>query len=311
MLEKNHERQIKLGKRIRHRERRRKLRTLLREIRHGQVLLSLEHDTLASTSFVDTISDLGLGDEDGENEGTDTGIQPVPTLSTSILRAPFPVEDEAFELPIICDLLKADTEVDAFVAAFEESRTEIVKVIQKWRSDAESELVEILRGDLSDSSHSTSEDEVGDDESSLSADSPMDDPTLVDKSPGDSEPSTLISPDTRTLLRADSVFCIQSTQGTSPVPIFYPDLFLILQDKALDDEYPDSYFVGQPPGFPWTTNNVANYPEAEVVARALLQEIERPDATAFELEVLGKRFMCGRCRERCPRGWRDMVGLSG
>lgn len=307
MLQSNRERQANLGRTLRLRARKQKLRSLLHEIKIGQVLLELEHEALPVTSYV--------GVHSGPDAG-DPGAHPPPNLSTSTLLAPLPCNGEAFGLPVICDILQADTEADELVLAFERHRTEIKEVIQAWRSDAEAELVNILLDDSSRSSRSDMEGgtavdgEVNDQESFSSADSVMDDGASASNSLGDQPPLTLVSPNTRTLLRADSVFCFRGSQSSSPVPLFYPELFQTLQEKATDEYYVNNnHDHGPPPAFSWKASDVERYPEADAIPETLLQEIERPDATAFELEVLGKRFMCGRCREKCPRGWADMVSF--
>jgi hypothetical protein len=81
------------------------------------------------------------------------------------------------------------------------------------------------------------------------------------------------------------------TTRHTPKVLYYPDLLGSRGRGAYDA---------------WDSIQFERYPEAEEVAKALLECLGRPDAAYVELKLLGKKFICGRCDDREPKSW-DML----
>lgn len=123
---------------------------------------------------------------------------------------------------------------------------------------------------------------------------PQPDTLPVDLSPAHAALSAF-SPDTRFLLRADSLF-----NGTH-IAHTYPKHHYFIQM--------DWHYAG-PWGVP--TNGTVGYnAKASRLARRMLRELGRPDALDIEMCAVGERFLCGRCDEYVqPVEWSEMVRLT-
>ncbi|CAE7089016.1 unnamed protein product [Rhizoctonia solani] len=310
-LEKNRESHQERSRMIRKGKRLRRIRRLLLGVRNATNLLEMDdevilefedpdrssagntttNDTITSTPSANEHEPVGTVDLDGESGNSN---DPTTIVFSKSVQAPFPPMIDLLKWPIIVNLLEADTDLDTIQDAFEASKGEIEAQIRSWRSTVEKELVDTLKAGTTGEDQGTHLDtEI---------------PPL--QLPPKSRLMDHITPDTRLLLRADSVFCA-SDDTVAPLPLHFPELFHILQDR------PNDYFeVGfeecitytiPKHGYTWDPSEVVSYPEGATAAKALLKELGRADAAHFELQELGARFTCGSCADKRLRTWDEMV----
>ncbi|KAL5638108.1 hypothetical protein ACGC1H_002383 [Rhizoctonia solani] len=323
-LEKNRRSQTERSKIIRRGKRLRRMRRLLLAIRNSNTQFGVdevdqqdlfneeEEPGDPSTNVSDTAVDSPSASEEGdgitESEGNnDSNIgnpnSPTPMVSPIRIKMPFPPMVDLLKWPIISELFETDTDVDTMQAKFEELRDEIEDQIRSWGSTVEEELADILKaGRAADSSSGGSEYR----EQSMELDSDI--PLLQLQTA--SALTDRLTPTTRLLLRADSVFRV-SEDIVAPLPLYFPDIFPVLQDR------PDGYCTiafrklegYDPPkhGYTWDPSEVLYYPEGCTAANALLRQLGLVDAAQFELQAMGTRFMCGSCGDNWLRTWNEMV----
>lgn len=102
-----------------------------------------------------------------------------------------------------------------------------------------------------------------------------------------------MAPDVRLLLRADSIFKAPKDSSL----LFFPQVAADLSFRRAEVVIKDS----------WSVNKVKRYSHAREVARALLECLGMPNATYLSVLNFGKRFICGRCYDRHPKNWKEMV----
>jgi hypothetical protein len=56
-------------------------------------------------------------------------------------------------------------------------------------------------------------------------------------------------------------------------------------------------------------NRVYRHKEAEKITKALLKSLKMSDVAYIELKTLGARFVCGRCCDKEPMIWDEMVSV--
>ncbi|CUA71755.1 UDP-glucose flavonoid 3-O-glucosyltransferase 7 [Rhizoctonia solani] len=313
-LEKNRTSQNERSKIIHKGKRLRRMRRLLLAIRNSNNLFEGDEDDLSGeenasgdASGATTADDLIASEDepgsivDGESDH-ESDIEP-PNHSTPIvtpirLQMTFPPMVDPLEWPIISDLLKLDVDADTMQARFEELKDEIEDQIRSWGSTVEDGLAAILKTGRAD-------DGARDPEDGLDSDLLQ----LEMKDPSKSALMDRLTPTTRLLLRADSVFRV-SEDTIAPLPLYFPEMFTILQDRS--DGYCPIAFRNlgfDPPwhGHTWDPNEVVYYPEGSIAAKALLRQLGRVDAAQFELQALGGRFTCGCCGDNWVRSWNEMV----
>ncbi|KAG9079793.1 hypothetical protein FRC06_007455, partial [Ceratobasidium sp. 370] len=311
-LEKNRTFQTERFKKDRQRQRERRMRALLVAIKKQNVLLKVDRKTIRGeanvnpgdnplASFLDSDGEMPSEVEDAMgNTVVIAGHRESPKVT---IERPFPPLVDALALPVVCELLKDDMDAGTLEDRFEESREEVEGVLRAWGQTLEQDLVNILKSNV-DHNHSDDGNETTDSSSEMPSlelqfDLPLAYTGFLNN----------LSYEARLLLRADSVFRLTDDKP-SPPPLFYPELFSILQDRTAGYfgrrfEY---YFQDRPKlGRPWKTTDVTYYPEGVTAAKALLEQIGRPNATQFELQALGPRFVCGRCSDKWVRTWNEIV----
>ncbi|CAE7113200.1 unnamed protein product [Rhizoctonia solani] len=323
-LEKNRESHQERSRIIRKGKRLRRIRRLLLGIRNATNLLEVDgegleerkggssKDSTGVTTANDTVvntpsaSEHDSDDTKADFDGDADNLNGSTTISPSVtIRAPFPPMVDLLKWPIIVKLLEADTDADTMQGKFEALKNEIQEQIQSWRSTVEKELVCMLEAGTTGST-APNNPEVGDQEVSL--DTPL--LELQIELPARSHSINHITSATQLLLRADSVFRA-SEDTVAPLPLYFPELFHILQDR------PDNYFsldfqklidYERPQhGHTWDPSEVVYYPEGAMAAKALLRELGLVDAPQYELQTLGARFTCGSCADSRLRTWNEMV----
>ncbi|CAE7217543.1 unnamed protein product [Rhizoctonia solani] len=293
---------VRKGKRLR------RMRRLLLAIRNESNLFEVEDESASEGSESGSVStdDTTVNSHIKEEYNHDSGFDN-PDPSTSIVPSlgvmlPFPPMVDLLKWPIISELLEADVGADTMQALFEESKDEIKDQIRSWGRGAERELVDILKAGRRAGSGSKDRD----DNTSLAYEEP-----LIQLELGVPPGNTLLdhlSPSTRLLLRADSVFRV-SDDIIAPLPLYFPEVFPILQDR------PDGYctftfrkgYSGPKRGYTWDSSEVIYYPEGCIAAKALLKQLGRENAAQYELQALGARFTCGSCGDNWLRTWNEMV----
>ncbi|KAG8727830.1 hypothetical protein FRC11_012381, partial [Ceratobasidium sp. 423] len=229
-------------------------------------------------------------------------------FSDLVVNMPFPPMVDVLKRPIISDLLEADTDADTMEAKFEESRAEIEASIRSWGSKVQGELVDTLKSGATNSGNPSDSNEGEDHEMRLFAEEPL--LELRVQLPPERNNIESLSPDIRLLLRADSVFRVPS-DNPGPMPLYFPELFLVMHDRTYGYFGSDSTIfdsINQPKyGNSWKPEEVVYYPEGVAAAKALLNQLGRPNAAQFELQALGPRFTCGSCGDKWVRTWNEMV----
>ncbi|CAE6489567.1 unnamed protein product [Rhizoctonia solani] len=251
--------------------------------------------TINQNTLNDTLSpseDESSSTTEDESDRNPEQLAPLaPLTSCARVRTPFPPMVDLLKWPIISDLLKTNTDADTMQERFEELRDEIQGQIRSWGSGVKEELVEILEAGSTDTDPSSGMPQL-----ELQTEKALDG----------------LTPTTRLLLRADSVFCVSEDDSlVAPMPLYFPEPFTVLQ--AQPDGYCTTTFKKldghkRPRhGYPWDTSEVQYYPEGSTTARALLKQLGRVDAAQFELQALGARFTCGSCGDKWPRSWNEMI----
>ncbi|KAG9122879.1 hypothetical protein FRC07_000560 [Ceratobasidium sp. 392] len=305
-LEKNREFQTERFKSDRRRQRERRMRALLVAMKKQGVLLKVNRAVIRGGTTPSTSNDLEPyydSDDNLPSEAEDSDGHMVlfaghrEPLKVVISR-PFPPMADALALPIVQELLEDDGDANALEDRFEESREEVEQVLWTWGETVEHELVDILKLSVAhdeDGDHKDTEDKEENQES--------DDPDRLKESKSNAPPVDLgfelpieysgfldsLTPEARILLRADSVFRVADDEQ-APLPLYYPELFAILQDRTSGWFGNDFDYCRQNRpklGYEWDTSQVKGYSDGVKAAKVLLQELGRPDAThAAEAKLL-------------------------
>ncbi|QRV94557.1 hypothetical protein RhiJN_22575 [Ceratobasidium sp. AG-Ba] len=151
-----------------------------------------------------------------------------------------------------------------------------LRCIEKWREDGEQQLVEWWLG----AGHHSKADEHR-------VANPM--VTIY----GSTEATSLLSPQARFLLRADTIFKEQDPQHASRRYrcLHYPHF---TREEELVFTYIDKWGVSTP---------LCRYFEAEKITNLFLERFGIPDAAYIELKLMGKRFVCQRCEYPQAMSW--------
>ncbi|KAG8729072.1 hypothetical protein FRC11_009548 [Ceratobasidium sp. 423] len=196
--------------------------------------------------------------------------------------------------PVIRSMLEAETTADELEQAFIARRSEIDAMVVEWRDKFHARLLSFLpeiEGEILR-------------------------PTLV---ADNSDPFKNLSDDMKRLLRADSLFSVYDWNegphiiNSSRNRVYtYKDLFQISSGGAYKPD--DLIMQIQLP-----MDRIGKYTQAQEVARELLKDIGRPDASYLELECdlegcdfgestgVEGEWICGRCIDKEPKTWQEIV----
>ncbi|KAG8693003.1 hypothetical protein FRC08_009382 [Ceratobasidium sp. 394] len=131
---------------------------------------------------------------------------------------------------------------------------------------------------------------------------------------GGTELTENISRDLRILLRADTVFKLDHSQSDTyeswhrpdreNSPYYYPHLVTMLYKGFYESAYstPES-LIGRDIDLAGFQRNS----EVEKIVKLLLKDLEMMDATRVELRVMQSRFVCGRCIDKEPKTWDEII----
>ncbi|CAE6343318.1 unnamed protein product, partial [Rhizoctonia solani] len=208
----------------------------------------------------------------------------LPPISTSY-EPPFPDLVSTLDWPILNELYETDATVAEMEDKFEKHREEIEALIADWASTAQAHCIGLLR---------TGPQVRGD----------ILRPTAIVYDDG-SDPLINFSDDLKRLLRADSFFYKTRSFGY-PVkePLTYGGVFS-------SDSSRESSFVQQLSGVPSQSSlnmdQICLHREAQEVARVILADMGRPDASYLEMTAVGANFVCGRCHDADHMTWEQLI----
>ncbi|CAE7187521.1 unnamed protein product [Rhizoctonia solani] len=196
---------------------------------------------------------------------------PISPNSNTILPS-FP---HSADIPLICAdvqvIMEAESPSEAFEFEIQTKESEIEHAAQAWRDVLELTLLDLLPTDTRPADTGTSEYK------------------LVLGTGQGARPLDLLSVGCRKLLRADSIFCVQSP-------------FLTFSDLL---HYPEN-FQGQ---FKMSDRvKLRCNGTALRIARALLCAIGLPDASHFAMDMIPRLYRCGRCDDKpIFYLWKDLL----
>ncbi|KAG9094954.1 hypothetical protein FS749_011423 [Ceratobasidium sp. UAMH 11750] len=199
--------------------------------------------------------------------------------SCALLQNPYPEFDVLILWGPFRDMSSKDLDDPEFDQLFAERQVQIEGAIKEWRDNLEQQLVDKFQ---------TQPKEPG-----------TEFPLTVK---GRSDLTTHLSSNACFLLRADTVFRHWYREPTGGFDVyFYPGLNA--PESARDSGlmhinlygYLDQKYRFRNLGL--DPHDYTRHTEAQAIAKSILNELEMPDATHFELIAMGKRFACGRCQE--------------
>ncbi|QRV93653.1 hypothetical protein RhiJN_21671 [Ceratobasidium sp. AG-Ba] len=303
-LRANHQAQMKKFKDERRRRQERRMRALLIEVKRQNIWLKVDKKIIRGDTGDTNGAQSSALDSDGEVRSDDENSPGSIIMSSRrerqkvIIERPFPPMVDALALPGVARLLVDDPGALSLEEGFEDSRAEVEEALRDWSLKVEQDLVRIMHSSAeSDDEPIESDSEIA--RLDLQFDLPSEYASFLEN----------LSPNTRILLRADSVFRLANNKP-SPLPLFYPEMFSVIQDRSRGYYGKGfEYYQQTHPrlGHPWDISDVESYPDGVTAAKLLLEQIGRPDATQFELQALGPRFVCGLCSDKWVRTWNEIV----
>ncbi|QRW13327.1 hypothetical protein RhiLY_12326 [Ceratobasidium sp. AG-Ba] len=222
--------------------------------------------------FASILQELGVGVPPAPNLGL-LAARPLSGLdrrflmglkSSLALENPFPKTQTALRWDCLNDLSEVDMSIQEVEAKLEERREQIQANVFEWRQEVESRLVKQLRFENG---------EAGDE--------------VVLLVNGSTNSSASLSPNTRLLLRADTIFIS---------PFSGHDCLHESADFPYSEDEEETRL-----------DNFARDLETEWLVKLLLRDLEMPDVAYIELQEMGRRFTCGRCSYKVAKSWDEMV----
>ncbi|KAG8760143.1 hypothetical protein FRC11_000823 [Ceratobasidium sp. 423] len=182
-----------------------------------------------------------------------------PACMTRFLNTyPFPDTYTALEWPFFKDITKQEISLKEVKVLFDAHREEMEKEIETWRRRIECRLTQKILLD-----------------ESLP---PLSDLVEVN---GDTHSTMSLPPLTQLLLRADTIFATSKDASFDDQILHYP-LFIPTKDKFWSYGWPQTICVDQ----------YVFHAKACEVARALLKDLDKPNASGLEMDSAGKVFKC-------------------
>jgi hypothetical protein len=197
----------------------------------------------------------------------------------------FPDIADALEWPVVKNLHETDVPVAEMETQLEEHRAEIGTELNDWISRVESRVAKLLR--------------IAREADDLTPEAP--DLTLPVEEGSTANLLQDVSADLKLLLRADSLF--ESTRSASLPPLAY--------DAMIASGYGHTYdpLRGMRASkTPLDFTKFKCHTGAQTAARALLEDLGKPDATYLEMRSPGQRYACGRCHDGAAKTWEEIVG---
>ncbi|KAF8602457.1 hypothetical protein BDV93DRAFT_194019 [Ceratobasidium sp. AG-I] len=259
LLEAKHCENSERAKEERKRERRKRVYTLLQQLK-PQI-----------NPFARLLKELGFDPCQAPDASEDWLAIP-----KELVNYPFPNYATVLEAPCLDDVNNLELSVEEVEALFYERQDRIEEAITEWRRQGEQQLVDFWQSENenppSDIANNTTE---------------------------------IQTSHTNFLLRADTIFSwytpgeVTGHRWTHHYPGFVRE-----GGDHLDT---NGHHPHQCPSkMAW--RRYYRHVEAEKIAKAILGRHEMPDATYYELKVLGSTFVCARCEDKKPKTWDDMIG---
>ncbi|CAE6491888.1 unnamed protein product [Rhizoctonia solani] len=206
------------------------------------------------------------------------GAAPEPVITPACVTRflntyPFPDTYTALEWPFFKDIPKQEMSLEEVKVLFDAHREEVEKETEAWRTRIECRLTQKILLD-----------------ESLP---PLSDIVEVN---GSTHSTMSLPPLTQLLLRADTIFATSKDTSFDDQILHYP-LFIPTKDKFWSYGWPQTICV----------NQYAFHTKACEVARALLQDLDKPDASGLEMNSVGKVFRCKRCTFLRPFNWDGII----
>ncbi|CAE6468254.1 unnamed protein product [Rhizoctonia solani] len=208
------------------------------------------------------------------------------------LSAPFPGETVLASWNILTDLYLDEHSRERIEELFDEREDTIGQKLSEWRSKIEAQLVAQYTSSFNQTNSQLNH-------------------TLTIK--GSPNAAKGLSKNAQFLLRADTVFMeagvptcyneVDQEHGPICQSIHFPDIHFI-------QNYARLYQYRADPDPDKETRSLEAYIRhagKEVIAKALLRDLNMPDVAYIELKYMGEVFICGRCYGSKATGWREIV----
>ncbi|KAG8744071.1 hypothetical protein FRC10_010856 [Ceratobasidium sp. 414] len=197
----------------------------------------------------------------------------------------------ALQWDCLADLSEREIATEDVEAELKARREQIEQRVLEWRVGVERQLVDKFESGVEVSNE---------------------DVVLTVK--GSTELAENLSRDLRILLRADTVFKLDLSQSDTyeswhrpkreNSPYYYPNLVTMLyQDFYESIDSTADPLVGRDIDLTGFQRNT----EAEKIVKLLLKDLGMSDVTRIELQVMQSRFVCGRCIDKAPKTWDEIV----
>lgn len=197
----------------------------------------------------------------------------------------FPEAHVAMKWPIFEQILDMDIPAKDMKGVMVKNTDEFVRTFFDWKAGVENQLVECLR---EDSLFPVASDPLDGKRASMHRVV-----ALLIGAVETSPPTTPHSSNVSLLLRADSIFRPQESTDL----LFFPSF---LGRPCIDMGH--NIVVRK-----WDPEAISHHRVARLYARALLQCLNKPNASYLRMTSYGRRFLCGRCYDVYPKLWEEIV----
>ncbi|KAG8787925.1 hypothetical protein FRC12_015105 [Ceratobasidium sp. 428] len=256
-------------------------------------------------------------DDPGSNATSVSGAS-TPSSRDIKIETLFPSDDELLRWPMLKRILRNDMSTEEARIKLEEIWDEIEQAIVEWRENVEQDLIEIWNAEEAEAEPALSTSKVdgkgtgrnvqrGNGHTTISNSNshtvPFDLPEFIvtfgrpDGTTTTELPS--LSPGMQLLLRADTIFKGHDVCHHYPTLVPHASCFGSFSGSRAQSE---RNHRGR-----WKAKRIGRDNEASAVARKLLAQIGRPDATSAETQAFGARFQCDRCTGGSPITWDRLV----
>ncbi|KAG8790871.1 hypothetical protein FRC12_010795 [Ceratobasidium sp. 428] len=210
-------------------------------------------------------------------------------LASPEVPSPFPKTQTMLDWDCLRDLTEVEMSLGEVGAELGERKAKIEEEVLEWRTSVEQRLVQMFMPEIGEHRED-----------------------VVLKVKGVTEATSGLSCNTRLLLRADTLFKHESSNTSHTLstlsvagssPCYYPNFVSSNSDglnESLSHDY--SQYSGET-----DLNQYVRDTPTEEIAKRLLMELDMPDVSHIELQVLRDRFVCGRCIDKKPKAWTRML----
>ncbi|KAG9128586.1 hypothetical protein FRC07_000019 [Ceratobasidium sp. 392] len=281
LLEDNRERKTAFDKRERRSIRRRRVHSYLQELQHTghplEHIVAAFRDELATSSELDEFTLRIYG-----------GLR---ELYDYRLKDFLPNTRLALDWDCLADLSDREITIEEVEAELKARKAQIEQKLLEWRAGVEQKLVERFQ----DGAEVTDTDVI-----------------LTVK--GSTELTQNISRGLRLLLRADTVFERKNPEDTGirqpeleDIPRYYPRLIAMLYEGFYENPWSPPESTASRASQDIDLTKFRRNTKIEGIVKSLLVDLGMPNVTRLELQVMKSRFVCGRCIDKTPKTWDEVV----